>query len=706
MFATLNLERDPLKLSDMVRGMASWVQDAGGFSLLLLVILMIWARARWPGGLSVWLWGAPNPERPRRWAPALFLLCLRGAALGYGAAAVLNGPKLLKWLSRAGGEDAQLSDTARALARYGGWALTFGAACALLAVCLPFFVNLLALRWRRIWGVARLSFKEAIRGKVLYVCSAMVLVLLFLNWFVPSKRETQLQNYVTIVYAALTPLMLVSAGLIAAFGIPTDIRQQTIHTVVTKPVERFELVLGRFLGYTLLMSAVLLVLTTLCLGYVLRGINPDAAAESLKARVPLYGELHFQKISNAYTNREDIEQVKHDDRELNVGREWNYHRYIPGVNPDKETGAILQAVWYFDDLPRVLTKRSRVRCEYKFDIYRQTKGKENEEVRCSFFYHTRYFDPASNHRTDYDEARKTLLALKRPRDERERVAQENTVRKLLPGFSDEVVRRLSAGPARPDELNDLLAEQFGYHEVRAAKVADYHTFHVDLPAGLFRNALRGPPGGATARAGAPLLTARVRCETPSQFLGMARYDVYFREDDPGKNDSDRLAFALNFYKGALGLWMLMCLIIGLCVCLSTELSGIIVFLCVMFLYLGGLARGFIQELAEGKNVGGGPVEASYRLFSRQALAAPLEDTTLSKIATGSDDVFRWFVRRFLNVLPDVDRFSFTDLVANGFSVGLIGQDLLPTLLLLLGYMLPWVLLAFYLIKSREIAGAT
>src|SRR5262249_53115205 len=411
--------------------------------------------------------------------------------------------------------------------------------------------------------------------------------------------------------------------------IPTDIRQQTIHTVVTKPVERFELVLGRFLGYTLLMSAVLLVLTTLCLGYVLRigvGINPEAKAESLKARVPLYGELHFQKISNAYTNREGIEEVKRDDRELNVGREWDYHRYIPGVNPDKETGAILQAVWYYDDLPRVLTRRSRVRCEYKFDIYRQTKGKENEELRCSFFYHTRNFDPASNNRTEYDEARKTLLALRRPDTESERRKQENTVRKLLPGFSDEVVSRLSAGQTRPDEINDLLAEQFGYHEVRAAKVVDYHTFHVDLPAGLFRNALRGPPGGgATARAGEPLLTVRVRCETPSQFLGMARYDVYFREDDPGKHDSDRLAFALNFYKGALGLWMLMCLIIGLCVCLSTELSGIIVFLCVMFLYLGGLARGFIQELAEGKNTGGGPVEASYRLFSRQSLAAPLED---------------------------------------------------------------------------------
>ncbi len=350
----------------------------------------------------------------------------------------------------------------------------------------------------------------------------------------------------------------------------------------------------------------------------------------------------------------------------------------------------------------MLTKRPRVRCEYKFDIFRQAKGKENEEVRASFFFHTRYFNPASNDRADYDK----LANLKLPGNERARRAQEDEVRKLLPGISDEVVSRLSAGRMNAAEKNDLLAEWFGYHEVRGANVVDFHTFHIDLPAGLFRNALNGPPGGGAApREGAPPLTARVRCETSSQFLGMARYDLYFRQDDPGETDSDRLAFALNFYKGTLGLWMVMCLIIGLCVCLSTELSGIIVFLCVMLLYLGGLVRGFIQELAENKNVGGGPVEASYRLFSRQSLAAPLEDTTLTQIATGSDEVFRWFVRRFLNVLPDVDRYSFTDRVANGFDVGLIGQDLLPTLLLLLGYMLPWVLLAFYLIKSREIAGA-
>ncbi len=675
LFATLNLERDPLKLADVGRGLAGWVQDVGGFAafalLVWLLIRLVGPRrfkdSRW-GFLAVW-------EEPRgraaaydpvpRWASSLFSLCALGAILGYLATAALRLPGAMAPAPAEGEEVA-----AGGLDRFAGTTLTFAAACAIVAVCLPFVVNLLQLRWRRVWSIARLSFKEAVRRKVLYVFSALLLVFLFLNWFVPAKPESQLRSYVTVVFWALTPLMLVPAALIAAFGIPTDIKSQTIHTVVTKPVERFEIVLGRFLGYTLLMTGVLFLLTTLSLAYVFRGINPDAAAESLKARVPLYADrdMTFPKIKGEHTDQEEVVGATAE----NVGREWAYHKYIAGSAPDRTDTPIHYAVWSYDDVPGSLATRDRVRCEFKFDIYRTHKGKENEGILCSFFFQTRYFNKAGPDRKQYLEryagvAQGTDTTL----------AEENA-----------------------------LAEEFGYYEVQGKVIADYHTLHVDVPAGLFKNALSGPPGGSKEPvAGAPLVTVRVRCESPGQFIGMARYDLYFRLDGAGAG-ADRLAFAVNFYKGALGLWMVMCLVIGLSVFLSTELSGVITFLCVMFLYLFGWAREFVQGLANKEEVGGGPLESFFRLVGRKNLVSPLEETTLTAVATQSDEVFRWFIRRFLNVLPDVERFSFSDRVANGFDVGLVTQDLLPTMLLLAGYLLPWALLAFYLIKSREIAGAT
>ena len=49
-------------------------------------------------------------------------------------------------------------------------------------------------------------------------------------------------------------LFLMVATLQGAFGIPTDVKNQSIHTIVTKPVEKFEIVLGRFLGYAILIT--------------------------------------------------------------------------------------------------------------------------------------------------------------------------------------------------------------------------------------------------------------------------------------------------------------------------------------------------------------------------------------------------------------------------------------------------------------------
>src|SRR5947209_4687924 len=194
--------------------------------------------------------------------------------------------------------------------------MAIGGACALIAILLAPLADLFKLRWRRIWAIALLSLKDAIRRKVLWAFLAMLLVFLFGSWFIDSKPENQVRSYVQVLYWVQTPLLLVTITWLAAFSIPTDIKNQTIHTILTKPVERFEIVLGRFIGYGLLMSAVLLVTNSLSLLYLFREIHPDAAYESLKARVPVYGELSFWE-----GNQSGFETQRKGE---NVGREWEY----------------------------------------------------------------------------------------------------------------------------------------------------------------------------------------------------------------------------------------------------------------------------------------------------------------------------------------------------------------------------------------------
>src|SRR5207302_6488030 len=154
----------------------------------------------------------------------------------------------------------------------------FASACAVLAVALPLLADLFSLHWswRRIWALTRLSFKEAVRRKVLWVFAAFLLIVLFASWFMPFKYEDQVRNYVAVVYLASAILFLFAASLLAAFSLPADMKNQTIHTIVTKPVERFEVVAGGFLGFILLLTVVLAVVSGVGLLYMVREMDGGA----------------------------------------------------------------------------------------------------------------------------------------------------------------------------------------------------------------------------------------------------------------------------------------------------------------------------------------------------------------------------------------------------------------------------------------------
>ena len=445
---------------------------------------------------------------------------------------------------------------------------------------MPFVQNVFALRWRRIFALAGLSFKEALRRRVLWAFSALLLVFLFGSWFISgrAKPEDQLRTYVQLVYWAMTPLLLFTSVLLAAFSIPADIRQQTIHTVLTKPVQRFEVYLGRVLGFGALMSLVLLFMASFSLLYVLRGVDPDAAAESLKARAPLFGNLAF-------------ENTERSDKGVNVGEEWGYRSYIGSP----ERGEAPQtAVFQFADLPGGFAGRKNVPCEFNFAIYRAFKGtNQNRGISCSFTFQTWRFD-----RNRLDEYRK------------KRKEARNDLK----------------GRTETDVDNDL-AKEYGYYEIDSFPVENFHTLSRELPGGLFENAAPADPKrrrelNRRGLSPAPV-EVRVRCLDHEEYVGMARYDLYLRQDEPDAN-GEASWFAVNFLKGAGGLWMRLLLVIGVATALSTYMSNVISLLTALMLYVGGLFRDFIYSVVLNQNVGGGPLQALFAVVGRQVGGTPQE----------------------------------------------------------------------------------
>src|SRR5690606_29486888 len=121
-----------------------------------------------------------------------------------------------------------------------------------------------------------------------------------------------------------------------------------------------------------LMTLEPVVMTGLSLLYVVRGIHPEAAAESLKAREPLYRTHRFEHLQDERTA-------------INVGREWAYRNYIQRPLPGQQPQT---ACWDFLHVPAYLGNRDQVLCEYSFDIYRTTKGEEGRDVACTFRFFT------------------------------------------------------------------------------------------------------------------------------------------------------------------------------------------------------------------------------------------------------------------------------------------------------------------------------
>ena len=61
-------------------------------------------------------------------------------------------------------------------------------------------------------------------------------------------------------------LMLLLALFLGALSLPADIKNRTLHTVVTKPVRPSEIVLGRILGFTIVGTVLLALMGVISYG--------------------------------------------------------------------------------------------------------------------------------------------------------------------------------------------------------------------------------------------------------------------------------------------------------------------------------------------------------------------------------------------------------------------------------------------------------
>lgn len=226
------------------------------------------------------------------------------------------------------------------------------------------FRDLTRISSRRVFAIASLTFKESHRRKAFLVGVVFLLLFMFAGWFLQgTDLEKPAKPYISFVLTAIKWLLVPMALLVSCWGLPADIKDRSLHTVVTKPVRRSEVVLGRMLGYSGVLTLVLVVVGLIGYVWITRQVPPQSK-DQLIARVPVYGTVSF-------LNRDGVPTEKG----INVGYTWEYRSYIEGL-----TNA--RAIWKFDDLNvSALESQDELRIEQKFEAFRTFKGDVGQQVR-------------------------------------------------------------------------------------------------------------------------------------------------------------------------------------------------------------------------------------------------------------------------------------------------------------------------------------
>lgn len=687
LFGMLILDRDPLTYAHFWGLLQSWLQIAGGCAALGLAVYLLYAML-----------GSSDSESNKirmpvnYWMLATFAVSLVLYAVYFFLLLTGKGPDPQS-LARLHQDPTAFHkiEPPQFSTAYQPVVSALAGFVAILGIGQPFARDLLKLRGRRIWALSKLGFKEAVRNKVYWVFLVFLIPFLFpISWFYQGKPEDELRMTVRFTFGFMTLLLIAASMLLASFSIPNDIKNQNIYTIVSKPVERFEIVLGRFLGYTALTTLAMAAMTAG--GVLLIGatkLDEKAREETFTARIPLRGQL-------AFMSRKGLKEG------TNVGREFDYRKYIGGSPNTSE-----RAVWNFYSAPSTLTAgdKDAVRCEFTFDIFRLTKGEENRGVnvhvrivswKCPQLPPTAQGDPEWKW-ADQDQ----FKAYVKTAAEKLGLSQEaGTGRQFAEGQWEALYPTVQArlGEIRPGSdrwavVNDLAA-QFGFYEVPVKEVFDYHPESIPVPVGLFQNARDGSPKPYDGGVPRPVVQVFVKCTSPGQMLGMAEGDLHLLEGVQ--------RFEVNYFKAAVGLWCLVTIVIGVSVALSTYLAGVVSLLTGLFILLSAFLSEHLKDVMYGTNTGGGPFESLTRLLRTDLPTSQLEQTAGVKTAVGLDSFYAWAFRQFFNILPDIDAFTWTNYLKEGFNINT--EYLVMNLLVLFGYVLPWGVLGYYLLRNREVAA--
>jgi ABC-type transport system involved in multi-copper enzyme maturation permease subunit len=143
-----------------------------------------------------------------------------------------------------------------------------------------------------VWEVlslARHTLRESLRKKVMLVAPVFVVLVLVSTELAPATYpEARPRLALAAALKGMALFGLVTVVFLAATNVPDDIQRRTIYSLLTKPLPRWKLILGRTLGFVLVAAGLLAVMGLFSWAFIRytarRYLNPVEQAEVLAGR--------------------------------------------------------------------------------------------------------------------------------------------------------------------------------------------------------------------------------------------------------------------------------------------------------------------------------------------------------------------------------------------------------------------------------------
>ena len=616
---------------------------------------------------------------------------------------------------------------------------------------------------RRVTAITYLSAKEAIRRRVILVTFIIfALALLFGGWFINSGVTNPEQVYVNFVLFGTQLLVLMLGLLISAFSLPEDIKNRTIYTIVTKPVRATEIILGRIFGFGLLGTGLLIAMAVISLLFVWRGLshehavpsnpdNPSADAGTIAS---------FNEVLTPGKSKAGRRLSANCLRELMTGPQ-NGHRhqleYVREVRPASATPPNTKSVVKQEELPGNQIAYYRVICQpaagHTHEVIIEGSG-DDAVVKlgpAQGYYRARmpvYCDTVNFY--NRDGTIKGIVNRKgEKKDEAGReidgsaginIGKQNTYRgyldggtslskaefnfvditesrfnndaEIIPlelslgvfrthkGFIDRRIRasiQFESVPDNPEEpgdkfVSDPLVFETREYEIQTIRVWRNQPGRLISPDGIEIGSANYDLFEQYAANGK--LKVVIRCEDAGQYIGVGLGDVYFRAQDN--------QYWVNFFKGYIGIWLQMMIVITLGVTFSTFLSTPVTMLATLCTIILGFLAKFIQNMQAPEAAGGGPLESMIRLVTQKNMTVELEESFGTTFLKQTDNVLVYCLRSLTHVAPDFSRLDFSKFLKYGYWIenDRIFVAMAASLALCFGL----YVFGYFCLKTREIAG--